>query len=145
MSDDLRLVVRLVISLLIIIALMWLFYRVLAIRMGKDKQTADVSFTVLATRRLTRRATLMVVRVQGTTLLLGITDQHVTRLADLTEEPPDYGETGLAANELTPDSFQADSRGKHAQHSESSPLEGSIISPDTWKKAWEVVRTGAHE
>ncbi|MCI1674686.1 MAG: flagellar biosynthetic protein FliO [Ancrocorticia sp.] len=136
MSDDLRLALRLVVSLLIIIALMWLFYRVLSVRMGRDKCAADVSFTVLATYRLTRRATLMVVQVQEKTLLLGVTDQYVTRLAEVA---PSHSGGKI---EERPGEEELSVRGKHA---EVNPLEGSIISPDTWKKAWEAVRPGAHE
>lgn len=137
-----ELTIRIIFSLLVVLGLMWALARV-ARRPLAGRAMGPIS--VLARQSLTRNASLALVRVGDQALVLGVTDQAVTLLAE--------ADPSLAAV-----------NGRSSERRESLPLEslhltplpvmtsghdapngslyGSILSPATWRQAAAVVRRG---
>ena len=84
-----ELFVRLVVSLGVVVAIMaaaaWLLKRVAAggfAAGGRQRAGRPVRIEVLARQSLGRRSSIALVRAGGRGLVLGVTDQHVTLLAE---------------------------------------------------------------
>lgn len=77
-------VLRLGISMLVVVGLMWLAARGLRGRAGgrTGRPGRSQPIELVARRGLSKGASVAVVRAGGRTLLLGVTDAHVTLLAD---------------------------------------------------------------
>jgi flagellar protein FliO/FliZ len=80
---------RVGLSLAVITAMVWLAGRV-AFRRGAVRPTG-VAMSVLARRSLGRRASLVVVEAAGRHLLVGVTEQHISLVAEL--DPVTVAET----------------------------------------------------
>jgi flagellar protein FliO/FliZ len=80
---------RVGLSLAVIAAMVWLAGRV-ALRRGAVRPTG-VAISVLARRSLGRRASLVVVEAAGRHLLVGVTEQHLSLVAEL--DPASLTET----------------------------------------------------
>lgn len=80
---------RVGLSLAVVTAMVWLAGR-LALRRGAVRPTG-VAMSVLARRSLGRRASLVVVEAAGRHLLVGVTEQHISLVAEL--DPVDVAET----------------------------------------------------
>jgi len=115
---------RLVLALVVVIGLMMLFARVLRKR-GIDltagrRAGAAHQVELLGRRVLNRNASVAVIRAGGRTLVVGVTDQHVTMLA----------EADPAASDL-----------KEAQWTELPVAAGVSAQPGSaWKTVLETLR-----
>jgi flagellar protein FliO/FliZ len=158
---------RLVLSLGVVLALMWLAARMLrgrAVRGGGDV------VTVLGRVQLARGASVTVVKVADRALIVGVTEQ---RIALLSEAPAAAVEPAGAAGEAprgavgnagtvvappaganssmtvsarahavpaaSPDHARATASGR-GRARPGGPLAGSVLSPRTWKLAVEILR-----
>ncbi|MDH2414616.1 flagellar biosynthetic protein FliO [Nocardioides sp. CER19] len=124
----LGLVVRLVFSLAIVLGLLLLIAR-FAGRRFQGRAGAPVQ--VLHRQPITRGSSVAVVTVGTRVLVLGTTEQQVTLLTEL--EPDE-----IDLPEQAPDLLDADTpaRGSKGQvPAGTGPLNGSLLSPQTWKQA----------
>jgi len=81
----LALFARLLVSLAIVIGLMWYAARVVRRRgfgMGGNLRRPDVQIEVIARRSLGKNASITIVRAADQALILGVTDNQITKLAD---------------------------------------------------------------
>ncbi|HET6532054.1 MAG TPA: flagellar biosynthetic protein FliO [Actinoplanes sp.] len=126
-----ELVLRIGFSLLVVFGLMWALAKVARRPLSGHRRTGTLS--VLNRQQLARGAAVTIVQVADKALILGVTDQQVTLL----------GETALAnfdlqtkvverrdAMALIPDEVLAPPR----------RLDGSILSPRTWRSTMEFLR-----
>jgi flagellar protein FliO/FliZ len=138
--DLLGLLLRVGLSLAVVIGLMWLAAR--ALRGAVGGRGAGV-VEVVAREALGRGSSVAVVRIADKALVLGVTDGHVSLL----------GETDLAAIEASrtpsrrtsaPVALGADGPEQLLAGSDPTAtrgrLDGSILSPRTWRRAVEAVR-----
>jgi flagellar protein FliO/FliZ len=138
-----ELTIRIVFSLMVVLALMWGLAKLARRPLGARKGGL---IDVLGRQQLSRGASVAVVRVADKAMVLGITDGRVTLLA----------ETDLAAiEEYQPaapvhrQSLPLDSLGPSAGSdgtrtapvvSPDGPLAGSMLSTRTWIQAWDFLR-----
>ncbi len=85
-ASTFEMMARLVLSLAVVLGLMWVMAYVMkrrglapGLRRGQ-RSTAEVE--LLARKPLGRNASIAIVRAGGRTMVVGITDQHVTKLDD---------------------------------------------------------------
>ena len=94
-TATLALFARLIVSLGVVIGLMWFAARVVRRRglggFGAPPRGPGVHIDVLARRTLGRNASIAVVRAGEKAMILGVTDQHVTKLADADISDIDLG------------------------------------------------------
>lgn len=136
--------IRLVCSLAIVVGLLFLVTRLAGRRF---QARAGAPIQVIARQQLTRASTISVVTVGTRVLVLGSTDNQVTLLAEV--EPDEVGldpETLIAetvyAEEPTAEAGLNDPPAPAApvRKEPTSKLDGSILSPQTWRRAWSAVR-----
>jgi flagellar protein FliO/FliZ len=132
-----ELAVRIIFSLLVVLGLMWLLAR-LARRPLAGRSGGLLG--VIARQQLTRGASVAVLRVGDRALVLGITDQHVTLLAET--EPVDPDGPARGGGELREPLTIAELTHSGGQPVETAALSGSILSPATWKQAVAALRRG---
>jgi len=124
-----ELFVRLVVSLGVVVAIMaaaaWVLKRVAAGGLaagGRGRPGRPVRIEVLARQSLGRRSSIALVRAGGRGLVLGITDQHVTLLAE------------TAADELVmPDAIPEPPRTV-------APIGDPVVAGPTWRSLTETLR-----
>jgi flagellar protein FliO/FliZ len=125
-----ELALRIACSLAVVFALLWglarLARRPLAGRGGG-------AVRVLARQQLTRGSAVAVVRVADRALVLGVTDAGVSLLADA--DPALFEPDAAATSPKLPSPA--------APKATTSPklLQGSALSPDTWRQALAAVRS----
>jgi flagellar biosynthetic protein FliO len=94
-ASTLALFARLLVSLGVVIGLMWLAARVVRRRglggYGNAPRGPGVQIDIVARRTLGRNASIAVVRAGDQAMILGVTDQHVTKLADADLDAIDLG------------------------------------------------------
>jgi len=119
-----ELVLRIGFSLLIVFGLMWGLAKVARRPLGSNRGTGALS--VLHRQQLGRGSAVAVIQVADKALVVGVTDQHVSLLA----------ETELAAFE------RHDHRHEHRDPIAVTPdkLEGSVLSSRTWRSAMDFLR-----
>jgi flagellar protein FliO/FliZ len=122
-----RIAFNMFLALAIVLGLMWLLTRL--VRRPLGGRSAGV-MAVLARQPLTRGASVAVVRVGRQAYVLGVTDQHVTLLA---EADPAALEAALDPPHEIREQIPLDTQG---------PLAGSVLSPSTWRRAVDAVRAG---
>jgi flagellar protein FliO/FliZ len=128
-----ELVLRITLSLLIVLGLMWglakLARRPLSGRGG-------AALAVLSRQQLTRGSSVALLRVVDRALVVGITDGQVTLLAeaDLAAVERQLNEPAeqRAAVELKPGSADGEAR--------PGRLDGSLLSPATWRRTVSFLR-----
>ena len=124
----LELTVRIVFSLLVVLALLWglakLARRPLAGRHGGV-------LTVLARQQLSRGSSVAIVRVADRALVLGVSDAGVSLLAD--------ADAGLF-EEQRPEHAQRRTPVPLPIQGSRGPLAGSALSPTTWRQAMRYLR-----
>jgi flagellar protein FliO/FliZ len=84
-AATLALFARLIFSLAIVIGLMWYAARVLrkrGIGMGGNSRRPGVHIDVIARRTLGKNASIAIVRAGDQALIVGVTDNQITKLAD---------------------------------------------------------------
>lgn len=156
--DTLLLALRVLLSLAAVLALLWLLQKRLSKR---PRARSAASVVVVGRQSLGRRASAVVVEVDGTRLLLGVTDQQVTVLhslgalaPDAAAEPDqasepvraDFART-LSAAEALPETSAPELvpmlRPRHnrtAARRDTSVLGNSILAPTTWRQAGAALR-----
>jgi flagellar protein FliO/FliZ len=151
---DLGSLLRVVVSLGLVLALLWVAARTL--QKGRTRASGGVDVDVLARVPLAQKSALAVVRLGDQALVLGVTE---SRVALLTQTPVDALTVESLAESLTVPAAEriavrpADVRSPQpvpagrvaARRSArrgptSSALAGSALSPQTWSKALTAVR-----
>ncbi len=153
--DTLLLMLRVGLSLAAVLGLLWWISRRVQTSMGdRRKQQA---MTVVGRQQLGRRTGLALVEVGGRQLVVGYSDQGVQLVHDAGELPAepvaedtaldiDLGDTTTVAEDFLPTLGTPARTGAHdhahalaartaAARRLRTPLEGSILAPDTWRKA----------
>ncbi|MBI1758564.1 MAG: flagellar biosynthetic protein FliO [Actinobacteria bacterium] len=132
-----ELVLRIGASLLVVLGLMWLLTRVT--RRPLQARSGGM-LTVLARQQLSRGSSVAVLQLADRALLLGVTDQQVTLLAN-TDLP------AVRRPEPRRVAVRTDRVQLHARRVPEGParpvrgaLAGSALSPRTWAQAVEVLR-----
>ena len=147
-----ELIVRVVFSLLVVIALMWGLARLARRPMGGRR---GALVTVLGRQQLSKGAAVAVVRVADRTMVLGVTDGHVSLLGETelpaTEERMPEPEVrrrvmavrrrAVALDELPALAGQLSSPAPTGGTAVADPLAGSLLSPRTWRQAARFLRT----
>ena len=131
-----ELVLRIGFSLLVVFGLMWGLAKV-AKRPLTGRGTGSLS--VLSRQQLSRGAAVAVVRVGDKALVLGVTDQQVNMLGEtelaMFERHPQVVErrdtTPLVPDDVLPPSGHPVTPGR---------LDGSILSPRTWRSTVDFLR-----
>lgn len=136
----LELTIRIVFSLLVVLALMWGTAKLLRRPLAGRSQGA---VSILARQQLTRGSSVAVVRVADRALILGVTDAGVSLLADadldlIESYQPERNVRREAvtlpgAAPTTPDPTSVGMPGR---------LAGSLLSFGTWKQAAQAIRGG---
>jgi flagellar protein FliO/FliZ len=121
-----ELVLRVGLSLLVVLGLMWGAARL--VRRPFARRGGGV-LAVLARQQLSRGSAVTVLRVHDRALVLGVTDQQVTLLA---ETDLDAIETEIRLTRRTPVTVTVDGA--------AGPLAGSALSRRTWSQALEELR-----
>ena len=142
--DQFILGVRVVVSLAIVLGIMWALARLAR----KAAPTVQGSFDIVQRTPVGRRSSVMVMRVSaGKAIVIGVTDQTITHLADVdlpSNETPQRREqidelsgisTGDALRGLGIDALDFPIDYAKIENETASPLAGSILSPGTWRAA----------
>ena len=154
--ETVGLMLRIAISLMAVLGLMWLLAR--AARKPL-KQRATRALTVLARTQLSRHATVAVVKVGDRALVLGVTDSRVTLLGDTDPDTlvPPAAETAVrrapvavgipastapasTAPASTAPASTAPASTVPASAAPAGALAGSALSPKVWGQALDVIR-----
>ncbi len=124
------LVLRVVLSLTLVLCVLWLAAR--GLRKGQRRSRGGVDVDVLSRQPLSQRSSVAVVRLGERALVLGVTDTHVELLTELAladvlspVTEPDLAVTARAVATTPP----------------AGALAGSALSPQTWSRALDAVRT----
>jgi flagellar protein FliO/FliZ len=136
-TDTLGLVLRLVLSLAAVVGLMWVAARVMR---GQLTRGQGGALEVVARQQVGRGASIAVVRVADQALVLGVTENKVTLIsaADLGAV---QAAQATAEEERIAVRSPVDADGVRSRPGESGGrLQGSIVSPATWKQAVDVIR-----
>lgn len=147
--DSVKLLVQMVLALGVVLLIMWMAARLVR-NVGPGRNDGLVE--LVARQQVGRTSAVAVVRVADQALVVGVTDQEVSLLAEVELEavqqaveqqeqarvqrrehrkPLLPGQLGTAAG-------GAGSGGEGVQPT--SKLHGSILAPSTWKQAVEVLR-----
>lgn len=142
---------RVVVSLGVVLALLWYLQRRLSKGSLRTRKTNPV--VVVGRQTIGPKASVVVVDVEGSRLVLGVTDGSITMLQSA-EAPPvvDFEESLDAAvatyspltavEPLQPAAEKPVPAAVAASFASSSkgPLAGSILSPETWRQAAAALR-----
>lgn len=138
--ETVGLMLRIAISLVAVLGLMWLLARAARKPLG---QRATRALAVLARTQLSRHATVAVVKVGDRALVLGVTDSRVTLLGETDPETltapaaePPVVRTPVTIGAPTTHAPAA----PVAQAPTGGPLAGSALSPKVWGQALDVIR-----
>ena len=123
MIDTVGLLLRLGLSLLAVLALLWLTARLVR---GSAVRGLGV-VELLARQQVGRGAAVAVLRVADRALVVGVTDSSVTLIGETDLEAVEAARTQVEP--VRPD----DGRGE-------GPLTGSVLSPRTWRRTVEALR-----
>jgi flagellar protein FliO/FliZ len=134
--DTLMLALRVVLSLAAVLGVIWYVQRKVSkgTRGGKAK-----TISVVGRQSVGSKASVAVVDVDGKRFLLGVTEHAVTIL-HTADVPLDSAEAfSLALDEETDAAMTAQPRNTApglVRPTASSPLAGSLLSADTWRRAF---------
>ncbi|MFN3865171.1 MAG: flagellar biosynthetic protein FliO [Demequina sp.] len=153
--ETLLLTLRVSLSLAAVLALLWWLSRRVQAGMGDRRRHQPMA--VISRQQLSRRAGLALVEVGGRRLVVGYSEQGVSLVHDAGEAPDDPipadlapalhpVDSTLAANGFLPsagttartsahDPAHVVAARKAAAPRLRTPLDGSILAPDTWRKA----------
>jgi flagellar protein FliO/FliZ len=134
-----ELTIRIVFSLLVVVALMWGMARLARKPLGIRRGGGLIE--VLGRQQLSRGASVAVVRVAGKAMVLGVTDGRVsliseTDLESIEEYQPDPPVKREPLSLESLDSHAGDPAGVRAI----GRLNGSVLSADTWKQTMHFLR-----
>jgi flagellar protein FliO/FliZ len=151
--ETLMLALRVVLSLGAVVGVLWYAQRRVS---GHQKRTrAGEALTVVARRGVGAKASVVLVDTGGKRFLLGVTEHSVNVLHTDGAPPPDpvqaasaasadaFGEA-LAQAGASPGAHISGRRRREQQPTPLAdpPLEGSILSAETWRNAVAAVRKG---
>ena len=144
--QTLALLARVVFSLSVVLVLVW--FAVRGMRKNQQRTSAGVSLDVLARQPLAQRASVAVVRVGERALVLGITEGRVELLADkpLSEVMTEPQQEQLPVPDGSAAPLLRRDAGAVRRRSGASAvlpggLAGSALSPQTWARALDVLRS----
>lgn len=149
--DTLLIALRVALSLAVVLGLLWFLQRRLT-RTGRAKRASEL-VSVVTRQGISPKASVVVVDVDGTRFLLGVTDQSVTVLhsavapVEVVEPIAVEADTAAAfvrsmtdAGEPVPAIHAVPVAPRDAVPSR--VLEGSILSPATWRQAVAALHQG---
>ncbi|SEN47925.1 flagellar biosynthetic protein FliO [Cryobacterium sp. TMT1-3] len=147
--DTLIVAARVVLSLGVVLALLWYLQRRLS-RGALGKNVAN-PVTVVGRQPIGQKASVVVIEVEGTRLVLGVTEQAVTVLHEkspATTSTLDDAISLLGGPASTPAiafarslaTATADDAAPVQPPVASAALAGSILSPSTWRQAAALLR-----
>jgi flagellar protein FliO/FliZ len=130
-------VLRVVIALVLVVGAMWVLAKVA--KRPLRKRAAN-SLDVLARAQLSRNASVAVVRVDKTALVVGVTDGGISLLHQVEAETFTIAEapsrTAVDLDQLT----TVKARPEAGPTERRVALAGSALSPATWRQAMETLR-----
>lgn len=157
---------RVVVSLAVVLGLLWMLQRRLT--RGSRKGTAGHPVTIVTKQAISPKASVVIIDVDGTRLLLGVTEHAVSVLQTgdtpepVSEEAPAI--TGPSAAKAFASSLSKVTTAKFTSQKSTTPkatstkdsaelapvaaftgqgaLAGSILSPATWKQLATTIRQG---
>jgi flagellar protein FliO/FliZ len=141
--DQVMLVVRVVLSLLVVLAMMWGLSKALR---GRQAPGRSPSLEVLSRTAVGRHASVVVLRTGDKGLVVGVTEHTISVLGEM-ELPQE-----AAAEVRTPLEITADGRAlepgpaPRPRHRAAAPagtpsaLAGSVLSPSTWRQTASALR-----
>jgi flagellar protein FliO/FliZ len=128
---------RVIIALVLVVGAMWVLAKVAKRPLRKR---AGNSLDVLARAQLSRNASVAVVKVDGTALVVGVTDGGVSLLHQLDAEAFAVAEpTSRTAVDLEAITTKPATPATTPQNRKTA-LSGSALSPGTWRQAVEALR-----
>jgi len=135
----LELTLRILFSLLVVVALMWGLARLVKRPLGARRGGL---IDVLGRQQLSRGSAVAVVRVADRAMVLGVTDGQVTLLAetDLAAVEEYEAEAPVRRESLPLESLGALRTRTATGVSPKRPLSGSILSPGTFTQTWDALR-----
>jgi len=155
MDDSAVMALRVLVSLGVVLGLLWWLQRRL-IR-GRASSGAEAPIRVISRQAISPKASVVVLETGGQRFLLGVTEANVNVLHASEAEPaPDAGfAASLQDAAATADGSRSetddgglprrrDSR-RTSAGSGTSMLNGSILSPDTWRHSAAFIRRGRTE
>jgi len=132
---------RVIIALVLVVGAMWVLAKVA--KRPLRKRAAN-SLDVLARAQLSRNASVAVVKVDGTALVVGVTDGGVSLLHQLdaaafaVAEPTSRTAVDLEAIATKPAATATTAAA--TTEARKTALSGSALSPGTWRQAVEALR-----
>ncbi|OLF06903.1 FliO/MopB family protein [Actinophytocola xanthii] len=130
-------VLRVVIALVLVVGAMWILAKVA--KRPLRKRAAN-TLDVLARTQLSRNASVAVVRVDTTALVVGVTDSGISLLHQLEAEKFAVAEepsrTAVDLEQLTTAKAPLEAGTPERR----AALTGSALSPATWRQAMETLR-----
>ena len=157
--ETLIVAVRVVLSLGVVLALLWYLQR----RLSRGAQAKGVRnpVTIVGRQPLGQKASVVVVEIEGTRLVLGVTEQSVSVLQEKSLAPPtattlDTALAVLGGPAATSAPATAFARSLALVKADEAPtltppvaaavslipLAGSILSPSTWRQTAALLRQG---
>ncbi|HEU5474226.1 MAG TPA: flagellar biosynthetic protein FliO [Actinophytocola sp.] len=127
-------ILRVVIALVLVIGVMWVLAK-LARRPLRGK--AAGALDVVARTQLSRHASVAVVKIDDTALVLGVTDHGISLLH---ETGADAFAVEAPTRRTAVDLDAVRARKSSAAPAAGSPLTGSALSMKTWKQAFETMK-----
>lgn len=151
--DAIFLGLRVLVSLGAVLAIIWWAHR--RITRGKKATSTAKPITVISRQGITQKASVVIVEADGRRLLLGVTEHSVNVLSDspapaiqpaavpIIAPPAATFEQELANAGATADSLAEVPSSIPTQPPASQGLlSGSVLSAETWKRSWAVLRQG---
>ncbi|MBD8044715.1 flagellar biosynthetic protein FliO [Arthrobacter sp. Sa2BUA2] len=156
MDDSAVLALRVLVSLGVVLGLLWWLQRRL-IR-GRASSGTEAPIRVLSRQVISPKASVVVLETGGQRFLLGVTESNVNVLHTseaVEEEAPDtaFAASLEDASNAAQESGQSSGSGlprrrdtrRTAPAQGASMLNGSILSPDTWRQSAAFLRRGRQE
>jgi flagellar protein FliO/FliZ len=145
--DALTLVLRVVLSLAFVVLVLWYIQK--RVSKGPRGTRAGDPLTIVSRRGLGQKSSVVIVETDGKRFMLGVTEQSVSVLytSDApAPEPAAAPSTGKVFALKLAAATGAEGEGippvrRHRQR-QPSPLDGSVLSPGTWKQAGAAIRKG---
>jgi flagellar protein FliO/FliZ len=140
--------IRVIVSLGVVLGLLWFLQR--RITRGAKTRSAGSPVTIVTKQAISPKASVVVIDVEGTRLLLGVTE-HAVSVLQSGEAPPKPVSAEVFADSLSKAATSQPTAnrstglltdfglgGKTSQ----GAMAGSILSPSTWKQMASVFRHG---
>lgn len=137
---DLGVLLRLVLSLALVVGLMLLIARFV----GKRYQSSGSVLDVVHRQQLSRGSSVVVVTTAGRGLVLGVTDNQVSLLAEVDPEDLVLPEPDIATVEVEdPDAATGLAPATTPTGVPAGALNGSVLSPQAWRQLVDGLRKRA--